>query len=446
MIKTSDNVRAAESGWLTAISPTMPASPPITAFPEYGANRLMMRVSDIFQFHWRVFRKHGFRTLMLLLALAIGVIAVNLLTGLGEGARRFVMGEFAVLGTDTLIMLPGKKETTGGMPPLTGEAPRDLTLSDVAILEKLPGVRRVAPLLVGSTEISFQSRNRETVVVGTHQNFFAIRRLDVRQGRPLPDVDLRQEQAVAVIGSVIRQELFGSQPALGEWIRLGDRRFRIIGILSDKGQSMGINTSETVLVPVASAQALFNQEGLFRVFIELKPHVNKETMKTRLAGIMRELHDGQEDVTVISQDSMLAAFNEIIQTMTLAVAGIGGISLVVAGILIMNISFIAVSQRTREIGLLKAIGASRQQIRQLFLSEALLLASLGAFIGMLLSELLLWTARAQWPDIPFQSPMWAKLSAILVTLVTAVLFAWIPANKAASLEAVSALSGQNKAI
>lgn len=381
---------------------------------------------------------HRSRSLMLLLAMAIGVVAVNLLTGLAEGARQFVIGEFSMLGRNTLIVLPGRKETTGGMPPITGLATRDLTLGDAEAIGRLPAVQRVAPLQAGQVEVNVGNRSREAFTLGTSNEFFVIRQLSVGQGQALPALELDQAEAVCVIGATLRRELFGNGPALGQWLRAGDRRFRVVGILSERGESLGMDFGEMLIIPVASAQVLFNREGLFRVFAELRgPHF-MASGKRQILDSIKARHEGDEDVTLISQDSMLAAFDGILQALGLALAGIAAISLLVAGILIMNVTWIAVNQRTAEIGLLKALGARPAQVRALFVGEAALLALAGGLIGLGLSEALLWLGRQLW-EIPLQTPVWARIGSLLLALCAALLFAWLPANQAARMEPLAAL-------
>ncbi|MDA7086931.1 ABC transporter permease [Pseudomonas sp. SA3-5] len=397
-----------------------------------------MRSADGLGLMLGALRGHGSRSLMLLLAIAIGVVAVNLLTGLAEGARQFVVGEFSLLGHNTLSILPGRKETTGGMPPITGLATRDLTLGDALAIARLPGVRRVAPLQAGQAEVNVGNRSREAFTLGTSREFFAIRQLGVAQGQILPAMALDQAEAVCVIGATLRRELFGNRPALGEWLRAGDRRFRVVGILNQRGESLGMDFGEMLIIPVASAQALFNREGLFRVFAEVRGPQFMASARRQIIETITARHEGKEDITLISQDSLLAAFEGILDALGLALAGIAAISLLVAGILIMNVTWIAVNQRTAEIGLLKALGARPGQVRLLFVGEAALLALAGGLAGLLLSELLLWFGRQLW-DIPLQTPAWARAGSLLLALLAALLFAWLPANQAARLEPLEAL-------
>lgn len=401
-----------------------------------------MHFSDLMSFNFRVISRQRIRSIMLLIAIAIGVLAINVLTGLGEGGKQFVLGEFNILGKNVLVMVPGKKETTGGIPLLTGETTRALTLQDAEAILRLREVSAVAPLIPGKIEISHDRLSREAFTVGTNRAFFKIRQLQIAQGVMLPDVPLDKAEAVCVIGSKIRRELFGRQPALGKWLRAGDSRFRIIGILKDRGEGMGLDMNDAIIIPVASAQAVFNKEGLFRIFIELRTLQNLDKSRDRITRLLKDRHDGEEDVTLITQDSLLAAFEDILDTMTLAVAGIAAISMLVAGILIMNVSLIAVSQRTEEIGLLKALGAPARTVRLIFLSEAAMMATTGAVIGLLVSELALFLARRAFPAVPFDTPVWAQIGSLLIAITTALLFAAIPAQKAASMAPVDALLGK----
>ena len=404
-----------------------------------------MRFSDLLRYNFIALMRHRFRTFMILIAISIGVIAVNLLTGLGEGARLFVLGEFSFMGKDTFVIMPGKKETTGGMPPITGETPREITIADVQAISRLPGVERVAPILPGNAEVSFGSRHREVITVGTNADYFRARSLEVKQGRALPELDLHEAEAVCVLGNKIRKELFGNERALGQWIRAGNRRFRVIGILEERGQGMGMDLSDIVLIPVASAQMLFNKEGMFRVLVEVNALPALEQVKERVISTMKERHEGEEDITVVTQDALLSSFSDIIQTMTFAVGGIGAISLLVAGILIMNVMLITVSQRTSEVGLLKAIGASSAMVRLVFLSEAVMIALIGATLGIVISESVIWMVGNAYPSIPFTTPWWAKISSLCVAVFSAVLFSWLPAQRAAQLAPVDALMSKRGA-
>ena len=399
-----------------------------------------MKIGDLLAFSFRATTGYPTRTLLMLLAMAIGVASVILLTALGDGARRYVTREFASLGTHLLIVLPGRSETTGGPPPLLGQTPRDLTLEDALALNRSPAIRRMAPVAVGSAPVSWRQREREVTVLGSTHEIVAIRELSMAQGQFIPPGDPTRSTAVCVLGSRLKAELFDSQSALGQWIRIADRRFRVIGVLAPKGQSLGLDMGDLAIVPVASAQSLFNTASLFRILVQATGRETVFGAKAAILHIIRERHEGEDDVTVITQDAVLATFDKIFTALTLAVAGIAAISLVVAGILIMNVMLTAVSQRTAEIGLLKAIGAPGRQIQALFLAESALLALTGTTIGAVLAQAGLWTFGRLLPVLPLRMPIWALAAATVVSLSTGLMFGLLPARRAARLDPVKALS------
>lgn len=403
-----------------------------------------MAWQDILLYIVQVLKRQRFRTAVLWLAIAIGVIAVNLLIALGEGAKSFVADEFNLLGQQTLIVLPGKTETKGGMPSFSGESPRSLTLKDAQAVSSLSSIDAVAPLVVGNIEVSYAGKLREVMVLGTNKTFFSIRQIEVSQGQLLPEMALDKARAVCIIGSKLAKELFLSKPVLGEWVRAGDSRFRVIGVLKERGTSFGLDMGDSIILPVASAQTLFNVEGLFRLFAEVKVFKPLNSVKKSIIDLLKERHEGEEDITIISQDAMLASVQNILDILTLSVAGIASISMLVAGVLIMNMMIITVSQRTKEIGLLKALGATAATIRVLFLCEAGFIALIASLSALLLSNLLLLLANSFIDVIHFQAPWWSQVTSVLLAFAFALIFAWLPAQKAASLAPVEALQGKQK--
>ena len=400
-----------------------------------------MRFADTLEFAWRAVRGYRSRTLLILLARGIGVAAVVGVSSLGEGARLYVLNQFGSLGTHLVIVLPGRSETAGAMPGvLIGKTPRDLTIDDALALRRSAAIRRLAPLIVGAGDVRAGARSRETPVLGTTAELLPIRPMDLAQGRFLPEGDPRASQPVCVIGRKLAAELFGARNALGEWLRIGDRRFRVVGVLAPQGESLGFNTDEIAIVPVAAAQALFNTEALFRILVEAKSREQIAIAKSDIEEILRERHEGKRDVTVITQDAVLATFDRILRALTLAVGGLAAISLAVAGILIMNVMLISVTQRRREIGLLKALGATGGQIRLAFLTEAVLLALGGAALGLAAGKVGQLAIAQIYPNIPFTPPWWALVAAPLTAIATSVLFAVAPARSAARLDPVQALS------
>jgi putative ABC transport system permease protein len=323
---------------------------------------------------------------------------------------------------------------------LMGRTPRDLTIDDALALKRSPAIRRIAPLIVGAGDVRVGARIREGPVLGSTAELVAIRHMEMARGRFLPEGDPRHSQPVCVIGATLARELFPGRSALGEWLRIGDRRFRILGVLAAQGESLGFNTDELVIVPLAAAQALFNTDALFRILVEAKSREQIAAAKDDAEEIIRERHEGKRDVTVITQDAVLATFDRILRALTLAVGGLAAISLAVAGILIMNVMLISVTQRRGEIGLLKALGATGAQIGLAFIAEAVLLALGGAGLGLLVGKLGQLAIGQVYPSVPFTPPWWALVAAPLTAIATAVLFAVAPARRAARLDPVRALS------
>jgi putative ABC transport system permease protein len=399
-----------------------------------------MKTFDVLQFSFRAAVGYPARTLLTLLAMAIGVGAVILLTALGEGARLYVTREFTSLGTHLLIVIPGRSETTGGPPPLLGETPRDLTLEDALALKRSSAIRRVAPVAIGSAPVAWQQREREATIMGSTAEMFDIRQLSMAQGRFLPAGNPSRGSAVCVLGYKIKRELFGNSSPLGEWVRIGGRRFRVIGVIAAKGQSLGLDMGDIAIIPVASAQMLFNTSSLFRILIQAGGREAVPRAKKAILKIIQDRHDGEDDVTVITQDALLKTFDRIFNALTLTVGGIAAISLAVAGILIMNVMLISVSQRKTEIGLLKAIGSPRSQILRLFLSESAVLSLIGSFLGVVLALVGTWASLRFYPNFPVTIPWWALTAATLVGVLTGLVFGVLPARRAAGLEPVEALS------
>jgi putative ABC transport system permease protein len=402
-----------------------------------------MKFIDILHFASGSLRGSRSRTLLMILAMSIGVAAVVVLTGLGEGARRYVINQFSSLGTNLVIVFPGRTETAGvGPGMLLGQIPRELSLDDAQALLRSRAILRIAPLTVGSSLISQGALNREVVVLGSTADLLEVRHMSLGQGQFLPAGDVHASESVCVLGAKIRRELFGTTSAIGEWVRLGDRRFRVVGILASQGESMGMNTDDLVIVPVESAHMLFNTSGLFRILVEAKSRDSIEQAKRDAESILLRRHNGERDVTVVTQDAVLATFDRILRALTLAVGGIAAISLSVAGILIMNVMLIAVSQRVKEIGLLKALGAPAKQIKNLFFAEAILLSCIGSIVGLLLGEAGVLLIGKIYPSLPVAAPWWAVLAAISTSLGTGILFSVWPARRAARLDPVTSLAGR----
>jgi putative ABC transport system permease protein len=395
---------------------------------------------DLVAFSAGALRGHRLRTGLSLLGVAIGVASVVLLTSLGEGARLYVTGEFASLGSNLLIVFPGKTETTGMTPFLT-EAPHDLTLADAeAIAKRVRQVRRVAPTVFGFATARYADRRRDVGVWGTTAEMLGVRKIRLGSGRYLPAGELERGQHVCVIGAKVSQELFRGENPLGEILHLGEERFRVIGVMAPRGTSMGVNFDEMVHVPVSRGMKMFNKTSLFRVLIEVASHDEIPAAREAVIQLLKERHDGVEDATIWTQDAVLSTFSRILALLTAALAGIAGISLTVAGIGIMNVMLVSVSERTREIGLLKAIGVSGRQVVAAFLVEAAIISTAGGAAGLAAALGVARLLRALYPSFPVQPPDWAIVAALGVSICVGLLFGALPARRAARLDPIVALA------
>ena len=400
-----------------------------------------MRTLDLIRYARAGATGNWLRSALLVLEMAIGVAAVVVLTALGDGARRYVMGEFSALGSNLVIVLPGRSHTGGFNPGnASTSTPRALTIDDAQALMRASAVRRVAPLAVGTSEMSTAGKLREVMVVGTTSQFLALRGLALAQGRFLLETDWRRGAADAIIGAKVRRDMFGTAQALGQRVRIGERRFRIVGVLASSGQGLGMNTDELVIVPVALAQAMFNSNTLLRILVEANSRDAIALAKIQVTDIIKLRHDGEQDVTVITQDAVLATFDRLLGALTLAVAGIAAISLAVAGILVMNVMLVSVTQRTAEIGLLKALGASGSTVGKIFLAEATMLSLAGAVAGYALGHAGAALIRQLYPAFPAYAPTWAVVAGLLTALSTGMLCGVLPARRASRLDAVLALA------
>jgi len=396
---------------------------------------------DLVGFAMRALRGHRLRTGLSLLGVAIGVAAVVTLTALGEGARRYVLGQFAAVGTNMVIVLPGKTETKGAMPGIGG-VPHDLTLDDaLAVARGVREVDKLAPMVVGTETVAYEERRRQVALFGSTHEALEVRRLGIAQGRFLPPLAWDRGAPIAVLGSNTARELFPAVDPVGQVVRVGDWRMRVIGVLEPRGQQLGVDMDDVVIVPVATAMKMLNRSGLFRLVIQVRSYADLERTKQAVIRLLSERH-GEEDVTVITQDAVVSAFSSILGALTMALGGIAAVSLAVAGVGIMNVMLVSVSERTREVGLLKALGAGRGQILAAFLAEAILISSAGGLLGLALGWAAVRVLVAVYPALPASPPPWAVLASFTLAVAVGGVFGVLPARRATRLDPVAALAGR----
>jgi putative ABC transport system permease protein len=399
-----------------------------------------MTPRDLLRFCFQALFGHRLRTALSLVGMAIGVAAVITLTALGEGARRYVVDQFASIGSNLLIVVPGKTETTG-IPGLATSS-HDLTLNDTqAIARGVPEAVRVSPLVVGTESVAHGARRRQVAVFGTTREMLYVRKLAMARGDYLPASELRRGQPVAVLGDKVARELFPGEEPVGQVVRIGAWRMRVIGVITPRGTQLGMNIDDTVAVPVATAMRMFDRRSLFRIFVETRSSAALESAKQRVVRLFKERH-GEEDVTVLTQDAVVSTFSQILGALTLALGAIAAISLTVAGIGIMNVMLVSVSERTREVGLLRALGVRRRQVLTVFLAESALLSIAGGLLGLLAGWGAVRLLVKIFPALPASPPVWAVIAALTLSLAVGLLFGLLPARRAARLDPVAALAGR----
>lgn len=398
-----------------------------------------MNWRDSFNYSALVLLRHKARTALLVFAVAIGVCSVVLLTSVGEGARQYINREFKAIGSNMLIVLPGKKQTSGGSLPIYATTPRDLTIEDAMALKRIRNIRDIAPIIAGTGLVSFKSRSREVVTLGSTASFLDVRNLEIGQGTGFKHNAVDYFDHVAILGAKVKASLFNSENAIGQWIKIADRRYRVIGVLAERGESLGLDMRDMVIIPVRSAESLFNSPALFRIIIAIKQPELEEQTQQQIIQLIKSRHDNEEDITIVSQNAMMSSFDNISNMVTISIGVIAGISLIVAGLLVMNVSYISVTKRKSEIGLLKAIGATAKEVRMLFVIESIILMIFGVMFGLLSGYSLVALSNTFYPDFTLFIPFWASIASALVALVIGVVFTWLPAQKAAQLDPVTAM-------
>lgn len=396
-----------------------------------------MRTADLMALTGQAIRGQRMRSLLTGLGIAVGIAAVVLLTAIGEGVQRFVLHEFTQFGTNLIAVTPGKTGTMGMSGAVVSNV-RPLSLDDAEALTHLPQIRAMVPMVQGNAAVEHEGRSRRSMILGVNGSVPDVWQMHPALGRFLPPDPPHRARAYAVLGSKMRDELFGSRSPLGERIRIGSESYRIIGVMASKGQMLGFDLDDTVFIPVARAMAMFDRESLMEIDLLYAAGANAVPISRGIHEQLLRRH-GSEDFTITTQDQMLEVLDSVLGVLTMAVGALGSISLFVGGVGILTIMTIAVKERTAEIGLLRALGAGRHQVLGLFLAEAVLLASLGGIAGLVIGGGGAWLLGAAIPSLPTHMAWNFALLAEGVAILIGVIAGVIPALQAAKLDPVQAL-------
>ncbi len=399
-----------------------------------------MAPNDFIRLTFGALTAHRMRTILAALGIAVGIASVILLTSIGQGLHDFVLAEFSSFGTNMIIVTPGKVATGGISIGVFGTV-RPLTIDDAIAVRRVKNIVTTNPTTDGNAEISANARRRRVNVYGMTSEWLVITHMRVRTGSFLPRDNPHTPRPLAVLGSKTKEELFGTANPLGKQVEIGGSRFRVIGVMESKGQFLGMDLDDTVFIPVARALELFNRDSLTGFHVTYDPDAKVSEVEAGIRRVIAVRH-GRDDVTLITQQQMLDVLGSVMNVLTFAVGVLGSISLLVGGVGILTIMTIAVSERTAEIGLLRAIGTTRQQIVTLFLGEAAMLSAVGGLAGLILGASVARLLALIFPALPVSTPWWFALLAEGIAVTVGLAAGVIPAQHAARMDPVDALRAE----
>jgi putative ABC transport system permease protein len=395
-----------------------------------------MRLVDGFSWVSRSLLAQRGRSLLTALGIAIGIAAVCLLTSVGEGLRVYMLEVFSSFGTRVISVTAGKN-TTAGMAGML-KTVKPLTLYDAEQLRNIPHIKSVTPVVQGAARVDAGDRERDTELVGVSSDMLNTWHMSIAMGRFLPDDADAAARPYVVLGHKVRKELFGDDNPLGAMVRVGGQRFRVIGVMESKGQMLGFDLDDIVYVPVSRGMQLLNRQALNQIDIVFSEQSTSADSSKRIRQKMISLH-GEEDFTLFTQEDMLASLDRILKFVTLAIAGIGGISLAVGGVGVATIMTTALHERMSEIGLLRALGATRQQTLLMFLGEAVVLASIGGLAGVSMIILAVGGAKLFVPNLPLVLQPFYLFMAFMMSTLVGLVSGILPAWRASMLNPIEAL-------
>ena len=395
---------------------------------------------EIFRLSIEAILSQKIRAFLTVLGMVIGVAAVVLLVSIGNGAKMFVSTQLEGLGTNFIIVQPGKTDKKTSFGPPIGAAQRKMTLADVLAIEKRSfNLEAVTGLVLGTTTVRFDENIANVSVFGTNDQFLKIFNIKVGLGQFFSREDDDNGRRVVVLGNKVATDLFGEDAALGRQIKLNQREFRVIGVMSKTGNKLGLNLDDFAFIPTTAALRTFNDDKLFGIRAKASSRATLNEAVEEIRGIMKDRRDGEEDFTIATQKEMMETLDTILSMLTYVLSGIATISMIVGGIGIMNIMLVNVSERISEIGIRRAVGARQRDIVKQFLAEAVALSLTGGLLGLFIAFTITYGSSFFYPSFDMRPPSWILAPAFLLSVLVGVIFGVWPAFKAARIQTLDAL-------
>jgi len=374
-------------------------------------------------------RINKLRSFLTSLGIIIGVAAIILLISIGSGLQSYISAQFEKLGTNTIFILPGKVQfgPQGGPPRAVNKI--TFKLAEKLEKEKSEAIIDIAPFIEINITATYRNKSKVTTLAGTRSTYFSIFDIKTESGRPFSEKDNQTSRKVAVIGKTLASDLYSAQDPIGQTISLSKKSFTVIGVLEPQGNVGGVDVDNQAIIPLNSARALTGSDQVNSILVRTtsaKTHVEKILKRTL----------SEDDFSILTQEQLLSSILQILGVLTFALGGIAAISLIVGGVGISNIMLVSVTERTREIGLRKAVGARSGDILGQFLTEAVILSISGGAIGILIGYL---GSLALARFIQTAVPLWAVLLGFGFSSLVGIIFGVAPAIRASRLEPIVAL-------
>lgn len=395
-------------------------------------------------------RTHKSRSALTILGIVIGITSIILIMSLGQGAKNLILGEIQGMGARNVIILPGKEPSgPSDLASLYADSLKERELIALRNKNNVPNAINVMPIIFGSESGVYQNEIYKLSLFGAGEAMSSLFDLKPDKGIFISDEDVRSKASVVVLGYKVKEELFGKSEAVGEKVRIKNTTFRVIGVLPEKGQSSFINFDESAVIPYSTMQQYIVGTKYFnRVVVEADSENSIEAVAGDIKKTLRDLHNitdpDKDDFFVSTPAEVADKLGTVLNTLTIFLAAVAAISLVVGGIGIMNIMLVSVTERTKEIGLRKAIGATNRNILTQFLMEAVILTGLGGLIGIILGSLLSFGAsvlivKFAGLDWSFSFPYDAAVLGLVVSSLVGLVFGLYPASQAAKKSPMEAL-------